>query len=159
MRATSVALVFTLACAPCGAAENPRPVGPNCALSAPPANSGEESNHGAILRVFPRARDINSKYSGCQALFAEHKGQWVVVSVTEVVQGDPVRVWSEQSLDDDSLFCRYSRGKVVRGNPETCPMPDFILLKSLAPGCAQRIREAVINRGVGAPMPEGCKYE
>ena len=159
MRAAFVLFVLALASVTSSATDNPRPVGPNCTLSAPPASAGEESNHGAVLRVFPRARDIDPQYSGCQSLFAEHNGQWILVSMTEVVKGDPVRVWFEQNADEDSLSCRYSHGKVVQGNPDKCPMPDLILLKSLAPGCVQRIREAVTDRGSGTPIPEGCEYE
>lgn len=159
MRRIAAWLYLALACVTSSAAQNPRPIGLNCKLSAPPASAGEESNHGTTLRIFPRARDINSKYSGCQVLFAEQKEHWVVVSVTEVVKGDAIRVWSEDHPDEDTLSCRYSRGKVIRGNPDTCPMPEFILIKSLAPGCVKRMQEAVAKHGLGASSPEGCKYE
>ena len=86
---------------------------------------------------------------------ARHK----VVSLTEVVQGDPVRIWSEHEAANPAMSCRYSKGKVVVGNPETCPMAEFILVKSLAPGCFQSIRESVAQQGLGAPWPTGCKYE
>ena len=140
-------------------AENPPPLGKNCSLVEPPSLAGEESNHGAILRIFPRARDIDSRYTGCQAMFAEYAGRWVVVSLTEVVQGDPVRIWSEHEAANPAMSCSYSKGKVVVGNPETCPMAEFILVKSLAPGCFQSIRESVAQQGLGAPWPTGCKYE
>ena len=159
MRTILVSLLLSFVTLASSATDNPRPAGKNCALSAPPPSAGEESNHGAILRIFPRARDIDSQYTGCQALFAQYNGQWAVVSLTEVVKGDPVRIWSEQDPDDDSLSCRYRQGKVVQGNPDTCPMPEFILLKSLAPGCAQVIREDAAKRGLGAPTPKGCQYE
>jgi hypothetical protein len=140
-------------------AENPRPIGKNCALAAPPQTAGEESNHGAVLRIFPRAKDINDEYTGCQALFAEYNGKWVVVSLTEVIKGDPIRIWSEHDPDSAAMSCRYTKGKVVRGNPDTCPSAEFILMKSLAPGCVQIIREAVSKHGLGAPRPAACEYE
>lgn len=140
-------------------AGNPRPIGKNCALAVPPPTAGEETNHGADLRIFPRAKDINAEYTGCQALFADYDGKWVVVSLTEVIKGDPIRIWSEQEPNDVAMSCRYAKGRVVRGDPDTCPMADFILMRSLAPGCVQIIRQSGAKHGLGAPLSPACEYE
>ena len=153
----SALLIFFVATA--HSVENPRPTGSNCDLVAPPSAAGEESNHGAILRIFPQARDIDGQYTGCQVLFAEYQGKWVVVSLTEVIQGDPVRIWSEHEQNNPAMSCRYAHGQVVRGDPDTCPPAEFILVKSLAPGCVKLIREAVAQRGLGASRSKGCEYE
>jgi hypothetical protein len=59
-------------------ADNPRPNGKNCALAVPPLTAGEEFNDGAVLRIFPRAKDIDASYTGYQVLFAEYESKWVV---------------------------------------------------------------------------------
>lgn len=136
-----------------------RPKGKNCDLTAPLASAGEEMNHGVVLRIFPRAKDIDSGYTGCQVMLAPEGKKWVTVSLTEVFKGDPVRVWSAYEKNPEVLACRFSRGKVVRGNAEKCPAPEFIMLKSLAPGCVQVIQDAVAKHGLGAPQPPECDYE
>lgn len=136
-----------------------RPVGKNCALAAPPPAAGEEMNHGVVLRIFPRAKDIGTNYTGCQVLFAPHAKKWHVVALTEVVKGDPVRVWSEHEQDETILGCRYEGGKVIAGKAEKCPAVEFLLVKSLAPGCAKLMQEAVAKNGLGAQHPAHCEYE
>jgi hypothetical protein len=156
--AFTIALLSTVAAAS-QAEDSPRPVGANCTLPTPPAEAGEESNHGMVLRVYPRARDIDASYSGCQAVFAEHGGKWVVMSLTEIVSGDPLRIWSEHDPNNPAFSCRYSGRRVVRGDPATCPAPQFLLFQSLPPGCIKLIRESITKSGLGAPNPPGCTYE
>src|SRR5262245_48288118 len=142
MRFTATVAFLVAVASGSHAADNPRPVGTNCTLASPPAEAGEESNHGMVLRVYPRAKDISAQYSGCQAFFVEYGGKWVVLSLTEVAAGDPLRVWSEHDPNDAAFSCRYSKGKVVQGNPDTCPAPQFLLVKSLPLGCVKLIRES-----------------
>jgi hypothetical protein len=142
----------------CSFAVDGAPRGANCNLSSPPASAGEESNHGIVLRIYPRAKDIDSRYTGCQALLAPDGERWAVVSLTEVVEGDPVRVWSPHEPDAAVLACRFRNGKVVQGNPGTCPAPEFLLVKSMEPGCVEVIREAVAKQGLGASRPARCEY-
>ena len=152
-----VALVLVIGAS--HASENVRPAGLNCSLTAPPAGAGVEFNHGATLRIFPQAKNIDAQYTGCQVLFAEDGKKWLVVSLTAIVKGDPVRVWSEQDPNDPSLSCRYVKGKVVRGNSNTCPAAEFLIVKSLSPSCARQIREAVATNGVAASKQKDCEYE
>src|SRR5690242_18198363 len=83
------------------------PEGDNCRLSAPPESAGEEFNHGIVLRVYPRARDIAQSYSGCQIMWAPDSEKWVTVSITQVVNGDPVRIWSPHAKSPELTACRY----------------------------------------------------
>lgn len=140
-------------------AENLRPTGTNCALESPPATGGEESNHGALLRIFPRAKDIGPTYTGCQVVLTQTGSKWQLVSLTEVVLGDPVRIWFESESTTPALSCRYRAGKVVSGDAATCPMAAFILLKSLAPGCVVRLKQLVAKDGLSANWPKDCTYE
>lgn len=140
-------------------AKDKAPRGRNCTLSVPPADAGEELNHGMVLRVYPRAKDIDSNYTGCQAMLAPDGQRWVVVSLTEVVKGDPVRVWSAHEQYASILNCRFKGGKVVRGDPDQCPAPEFLLIKSIAPGCVHTVREAISMHGLGAPRPAECEYD
>lgn len=116
-------------------------------------------NHGVVLRIFPRAKDIDATYTGCQALLVPDGKKWAIVSLTEIVNGDPVRIWSEDEKDPAVLACRFKGGKVVEGDPDNCPMPQFLLIKSLAPGCVRTIQDAVAKHGLGAPRPPKCEYQ
>ena len=159
MRAPVLVLALWLAWFEVLAAENERPSGANCGLSVPPPSAGEESNHGITLRIYPRAKEINANYTGCQVLFAPDGGKWVVVALTEIVAGDPVRIWSEHETDPSRLACRYAKGKVVKGDPSACPIPRFLVMKSMGPGCVDVIKAAVAKHGLGAPRPRECAYE
>jgi hypothetical protein len=136
-----------------------RPIGANCELTSPPNSAGEEMNHGMVLRIFPRAKDIHSSYNGCQALLAPDAGKWVTVSLTEIVNGDPIRVWSAFEKDLNVLACRFKEGKVIRGNPATCPASEFLLIKSVAPGCVRIIQGNIAKHGLGTPWPQECRYD
>jgi hypothetical protein len=104
------------------------PTGPNCSLAAPPANSGEEGGHGALLQAYPRASAIGPSYSGCQAVFitkAMRPAQlgWLV----EVVKGDPVAMWSPDEKLKQLNACRFNRGSLVRGDASVCKAVPIIL--------------------------------
>ncbi len=151
-----ISLLSVASAAPAATA-TPRPKGNNCDLDSPPLRAGEEMNHGFTLRIYPRAKDIDTRYSGCQVIFAPDGGKWVVVSLTEVVKGDPVRVWAAE--DNPARSCRFERGKVVRGDPNKCPDPKYLLLKSMSEGCVGKIRDAVAKHGLGAPRSKECEYQ
>jgi hypothetical protein len=140
------------------AADEGRPHGPNCDLTAPPASAGEDMNHGITLKIYPRAKDIDASYSGCQVMFAPDDGKWLIVALTQIVAGDPVRLWSDEN-DAEWLNCRYKNGRVVTGNPEKCPVPTSLLLKSMAAGCVAKIQDAVAKRGLGAASLKECEYQ
>ena len=159
MRIFSVLVLLLATSLAARAAQAERPVGKNCDLTSPPVSAGEEMNHGTVLRIYPRAKDIDAKYTGCQVLLAPNSTSWVVVSLTDIVGGDPIRLWSAHEQDSTVHACRFSRGKVTQGNPDTCPAPEFLLLKSLAPGCVQIVRGVVAKGGLGAPWPPECQYE
>jgi hypothetical protein len=150
--------LLTLASGSFGAIEV-RPKGTNCDLAKPPESAGEEMSHGVTLRIYPRAKDIGPAYRGCQSLWAPAGDRWTLVSMVEIVKGDPVRVWSSDSSERDITACRFKGGRVVRGDPSNCPSPNHLILKSLAPGCVEMIREAVSKGGIGIEEPAGCGYE
>jgi hypothetical protein len=141
------------------AGEVAHPQGANCALAAPPEAAGEELNHGLVLRIYPRARDIGSKYTGCQIMWAPDGSKWVKVSVVAIKNGDPVRLWPPDHSQSELMACRYRNGRVVAGNPENCAAPQFLIAKSFAPGCVEKMRTAIAASGVGAPQPQGCNHE
>ena len=143
---------------PAIAQSEPRLTGRNCDLISPPLNAGEVMNHGVIYRVFPRAKDIGKRYSGCQVMFQPDGDKWLVVSVTEVEKGDPTWVWSPSLDNAPASACRYRKGKAVFGDANDCPMPEFLIQKSLASGCSQLMQEAISKKGLGAPTPRGCEF-
>ena len=131
------------------------PQGTNCSLDAPPPDAGEEMNHGATLRIYPRIVRIDAHYSGCQTLWAPTKTGWEIIAVTEVSAGDPVRLWSPHASGDSERYaCRYSKGKVVSGKAATCAAPEFLLMHSVAPGCVGKMLNAQQGSNV-----RGCEYD
>jgi hypothetical protein len=108
------------------ASETGHPTGDNCNLTSPPEAAGEVQDHGVTLRVFPRARDINGSYKGCQMKWASNKGRWDLVAVVSIVSGDPVRLWSpEVSVGT----CVYDKGELVRGDARNCPDAKSLISK------------------------------
>lgn len=151
-------LLVVLPAITCAAGET-APRGKNCELAAPPPSAGEEMNHGITMRIFPRARDIGSQYSGCQTTWYPNGDKWMLISVVVIERGDPVRIYALEAANDPLFACRYRKGKVVTGNTETCAAPEFLIHKSLAPGCVARIRDAAAQGGVSGGFPPGCEYE
>ena len=133
-------------------AEESRPTGENCNITVPPANSGEEMNHGATLKIYPRAKNINESYLGCQSLWAPVENGWQIVAVSKYKNGNPVRLWSPNEKDPERNACRYSNGKLVSGNKGKCPIPQSLVIKSLPPGCVERSLKA-------GKLAEGCIHE
>jgi hypothetical protein len=152
-------VMLLIYCTPVLAGEIDRPTGQNCNLVAPPDTAGETSNHGVTLRIYPRAREIDTSYSGCQSLWVPDKDEWSLIFLVVIESGDPVRIWSPDDPDQELAGCVYQKGEVVKGDPETCPAPRSLIMKSLAPGCEEKIRSAIAKDGLGAPLPPDCDYE
>lgn len=137
-------------------ATDARPIGRNCNLASPPRNSGEEINHGITLKIFPRAKNIDSTYTGCQTMWMPEGPKWLVVSMTIIERGDAIRIWSpdKDAPEIVELFsCTYKYGKVVNGNAEKCADSRGLIKKSLTPECIVRIAKA------SGEFPADCKYE
>nr|GEU28042.1 hypothetical protein [Tanacetum cinerariifolium] len=110
-----------------------KPRGKNCQLVAPTLDAGEEAGHGYLIQISPRTKDIDSNYSGCQAVFWKTTKEpaqlaWLV----EVVNGDPVRRWSSDPAMREILQCHYTHGALIKGNPDVCPVPPKLLMASKA---------------------------
>ena len=159
MRSAVLMLAILLASSHAYGADVGRPRGTNCDLTAPPDSAGEETKHGVVLRIYPRAKDIDARYTGCQVVLAPAAGNWEVVALTRIIKGDAVRVWSAQEGDKTRLACRFRKGKLVQGDPAKCPNATSLILRSLAPGCVEKIQEAAAKQGLGAPRPSACEDE
>ncbi|MCW5626128.1 MAG: hypothetical protein KIT73_15550 [Burkholderiales bacterium] len=145
------AAVLVFGCFGALATEGP-PVGANCALEAPPENAGEDLRNGVLMRVFPRVRNISKDYSGCQMVWAPDAGKWVLSQRVQIEQGDPIRVWVPAEADPAKAACRYQEGKLVQGDRQVCPLPEFLLVKSMRAGCVERSKSE-------GKVAEGCNYE
>ncbi len=155
MRA-ALLLAILLPLTPAFADETGRPTGENCNLAAPPDSAGEEVERGLTLRVFPRGRDIGSKYSGCQLRWAPVKDHWYLVAITGIASGEPVRLWSPEV---SVVTCLYDKGKLVQGEVRNCPDAQNLILRSRAPGCLEKIRHAVGQGGNASAHVPGCEPE
>jgi hypothetical protein len=143
-------------CSAAFSAESGRPTGENCSLIRPPAGAGEEMNHGVTLRVYPRAIEISKQYSGCQTIWTPSGEKWEVVSIVAIEAGDPVRVWSPAIPPPPGTECRFKKGQVVKGDSNHCPQANHLILKSLTPGCVEKVRKAVAAGGLGIKMADAC---
>jgi len=159
MMARIAALAVCLFAAANAYAANEPPVGSNCSLPAPPKAAGESIGHDITLRVFPRARDIGKDYVGCQTMWMPGGKDWRVVTVVAIDHGDPIRLWHKDAPNDPSLSCRYKDGKLILGAPKDCAEPQFLIIKSVAPGCVDKIKAATASGGPGVPNPKGCEWE
>jgi len=154
-----ILIALSLLCVSVSTSAAGRPSGANCALVAPPSTAGEDFAHGATLRIYPRARDISEAYTGCQLLWLPNGKRWTIISSTEVVKGEPVRIWAPSESDSARFSCRYAHGAVVRGNAATCVAPEFLIHKSMAPSCVAKLQESTSRGGTGASPPAGCEPE
>jgi hypothetical protein len=153
-----LSLVLALQCTFSVAQPIGRPVGTNCSLAAPPATAGEDHSHGIIVRIYPRAKDIDANYTGCQLTWLPDGRRWQVVSIVEIKSGDPLRIWSPDN-SDPVLRCFYRDGKVISGDAKNCAAPEFLITKSMASGCVEKVARVVAQGGVGTRWPAGCEYE
>lgn len=154
-RTRSLLMALLFATCPAFAADDGRPRGTNCDLEKPPAGAGESFNHGVTLYVYPRAGDLPTTYSGCQTMWAPKGNQWGIVVMSEYIDGDPVRLWAPEGIPPSAAACRYRKGQVVAGNPETCPIPMSLTLVSVAPGCVEKFK-AMKGRST---FPPGCEFD
>jgi hypothetical protein len=159
MRAPVMLMLF-LSCVAALAQGTGRPSGKNCGLAVPPANAGEEHNHGMIFRIYPRARDIGPTYTGCQMVWMpQDNNKWLVLTITEIKLGDAVRIWSPEASDPVRFSCTYRKGQVIKGDAANCAIPESLIVKSVAPGCMEKIFQAVARGGIAAASPAGCEYD
>jgi hypothetical protein len=133
-----------------------RPEGLNCSLTEPPLNAGEIPSHAGIARVYPRAKDINKIYSGCQVLFVPDHDHWIIALI-EIVDGDPKRTWAPELNTPAQDACRFNAGAVIKGNQGTCRIEkNSLLLKSYAPSCINLMQALNANGKQQILVPEGC---
>ncbi len=134
-----------------------RPDGLNCSMENPPLESGEEAMRGNKFLIYPRAKNIGATYSGCQSMWGLRGSKWIVMDLVVIEQGQVVRLWNDLNPKDPAQSCRYKNGMVVSAQPDYCPAPDFLPKKSLAPGCFDKIRQAIAMK---QSRPTECKeYE
>lgn len=149
MRAIFLCMLFAFFTV--AAANGDRPVGTNCNLKSPPENAGEDAFHGITMKIYPRAKDISSKYSGCQVMWVPDGGKWHIARLVAIEGGDPVRIWTPDKSAGTGA-CRYKNGKVVKGDPNKCGPTTYLIAKSLPAGCMERTAKA-------GQRPNDCNFE
>lgn len=125
--------------------------GRNCALPAPPAGAGEVSNAETLIKVYPRAADIRTTYSGCQSAWVGKGERWTLVARILFESGQPRAVWAPGD-PPGAPRCRYDGHRLVEGADDQCPDPHQLILRSLPAGCVERSRSA-------GGLASGCAYD
>lgn len=140
------------------AAESKRPVGQNCDLATPPKSAGEDTNHGLLLFVFPRARDIGVNYTGCQLIWTQSKTEVTLGWLVWIQSGKAVRVWSTDAEMNAMLGqCFWEKGILKNGRAETCGNSEDTVMKSYLPGCISKgPRQPLSNSEFDAYWEKHC---
>jgi len=140
---------FALAISPCPAATPHK--GANCGLKVPPAGSGEETNHGALHKIYPRAKNMKPAYTGCQTVWVELNKRWLSLGESFFEKGE-LRSYQSSGEGEPPLFCEYRSAQLTGGSLDTCPAVSNFPTRSLAPGCVAELLRT--NK-----FPNRCKYE
>ena len=151
------ALVLFALASPCAAADSLPAL--NCKLSRPPASAGEEFDHGVTLRIYPRAAEIGSTYSGCQTMWLPKGSGWRLVSQVMIEKGVPVGIRMVSDPGTPSLFCRYSAGQLVEGDATQCPASEFLIQRSFPPGCVDKIKAMAAQSAQAEAFLQGCESD
>lgn len=136
MRTAWLAYLLLLFALPCLAGmEGALPGATNCNIKVPPSGAGVNSNHGRLMRVFPRKEEIPTAYTGCQTLWLERavgskdfERVWVLHFENGVVVADQ----TTGSLGEQ--LCLYVRGVLKPSQPQECSSSAPQAFDSLPPG-------------------------
>jgi uncharacterized protein YceK len=123
----------------------------NCDLKEPPADSGEDGDHGIPMKIYPRRGAIGSTYSGCQTVWAHDGVTWSVAFVGVFENGTITRMRVPTEPGNPVEQCRMQSGRTVKGDKDVCTSMDILFpYSSVPPGCAS-----------GAPGDGGrdCAYD
>ena len=111
---------------------------PNCQVASPPTASGENANHGVLIKVFPRKSQVSNEYSGCQTMWIQKGNGWEKFSVMYFVTGQLQAWWYADDEAPNGLLCLFSNGKLFAGAPKDCYVPRNLgLTNSFASGCME----------------------
>jgi hypothetical protein len=132
------AALFLLLILPISAAASSLPLdAPNCSLSSPPSNAGEDKPHGALMKFYPRAKDIPASYTGCQIVWLLRDGQWITFSRRYYAAGTLSSFYGPQLGGTPTSVCLFQNGKLSPDSKGACPSFEEANrpAPSLAPGC------------------------
>jgi len=118
----------------------------SCTLSQPPAEAGEMGSHGFEMRVYPRAKTIQSDFTGCQTIWWLAKsGRMQITSRARFERGSVVELteFDDATGEKSTSTCRYAYGELELGGSgcrkfESANHPA----ESFPPGCLEKIRSS-----------------
>ena len=108
----------------------------NCDLKGPPADSGEDGDHGIPMRIYPRRAAIGSTYSGCQTVWAYDGATWSVAFLGVFENGTITRMRVPSEPGNPIEQCLMQSGRLVKGDKDICSSLDMFPYSSVPPGCA-----------------------
>ena len=129
---------------------------PACSLAKPPATAGDElGSSGAPMKVFPRAKDIPTSYTGCQKVWLLLRGGWISFS-TRYFENGTVKVFLGPLLSGmDQWHCVFQDGVLVPSpTKRACPSFDEAnsRVRSTPTGCLVELQST-------KPSPRCSHYE
>lgn len=112
---------------------------PNCDVESPPPTSGEDVNHGFVIKIHPRRSSVKTDYTGCQTMWFEiGREDWMKMQVTYFEEGELKVIWTPgDGSAHPETTCRYSQGRLEPGMTEPCHevIPEWFPQGSWAAGC------------------------
>jgi hypothetical protein len=143
--ASLTALILLASCA-----SKVNPLGEaSCSVLVPPPDAGELAVHGKLMRVHPRISNMPADFNGCQTVWADDQGGWVISRV--LVQRGRVA-----KLVGSKLECTYVGGKLQSVSSGDCPVYEPELVPSEPAGCISQSsvgQEPNAACVVDAPLP------
>lgn len=121
----------------------------NCKLKTPPAESGEDGVHRRLMKIFPRASAIDATYNGCQTVWIEDEGKWIVFMIARFKNGVPVEMRMPMAPDERTSVCQVLPDGSEKGDCHAMRM--YFPYSSAAPQCA--------SAGKGADENGACEYD
>jgi|SRR5690242_7633322 hypothetical protein len=138
--------VVVLTGSPAAHGQDIPPSAPACSLKMPPAAAGEEvGSSGAPMKIFPRAKDIPTSYTGCQKVWLLLRGNWISFSTRYFEEGT-VKVFLGPLLNEqDQWRCVFQNGLLIPSSAKrACPSFEEAnsRMQSAPSGCLAELNSA-----------------
>jgi len=108
----------------------------NCNLQKPPLDAGEDAVHAKILKIYPRAKNMPSGYSGCQSVWLETPPNWALAFRMSFTGGHVVKLWTPE------YECQYAGGKLTKPSSPECGAEAPEPMRSEPAGCVSQHRDS-----------------
>lgn len=124
---------------------------PACAIMVPPADAGEDVPHDAAMKIYPRAKHLPRGYTGCQKVWLDLQGRWILFSTRYYVDGH-IKVFLGPLVEGQNQIRCVAEAGTIKGR--ACPSLEEANrpAQSVPPGCIKELKAE-------APTSRCSRYE